>query len=71
MRKNFVTIAATIAVFGATSLPALADGLGTPEIEPDVFVDTDAVAAGSLGSNAGIILVGLLIGGLAIAGDSN
>ena len=68
MRKNFVTIAATIAVFGATSLPALADGLGTPEIEPEVFVDT---AAGSLGSNAGIILVGLLIGGLAIAGDSN
>ncbi|MBT8423415.1 MAG: hypothetical protein HKN98_05870 [Silicimonas sp.] len=71
MRKKIVTSLAIGAVMSMSAMPAFAGGLGEPEIEPEVFTADDEVAAGTLGSNAGLIIVGLIVGGLVIAGDSN
>lgn len=68
MRKKLVTcLAALILLPGA----AFAGGVGEPEIEPEVFEADEEVAAGTLASNSGLILLGLVIGGLVIAGDSD
>jgi hypothetical protein len=71
MRKKFVTGFAAIALFSVAALPALAGGVGEPEIEPEVFTSDEAVAAGTLGGREGLIILALIVGGIAVAGDSN
>ena len=71
MRKNMVTGCLVAAIFSVTAAPAFAGGVGEPEIEPEVFTADDEVAAGALGGNSGLIILGLLVGGLLVAGDSN
>lgn len=71
MGKKTITAAALFSVFSLAALPASAGGVGTPEIEPEVFTATEAAAAGTLGSVPGLILLGVLVGGIAIAGDSD
>ena len=71
MRKNFVSGLVTATLIAAFAAPVYAGGVGEPEIEPEVFSAGDEVAAGSLGGTPGLILLGVLVGGLVIAGDSN
>lgn len=70
MREKIVTglLAGTVTL--AMALPAAAGGIGEPEIEPEVFTTTEAVAAGSLGGAPGLILLGVVAGAVLIAGDS-
>lgn len=70
MRNKFVTGLSAFAAVATFALPASAGGIGEPEIEPEVFTATEAVAAGSLGGAPGIILLGVIVGGILISGDS-
>lgn len=71
MRNKFVTGIVASAFLAALALPAAAGGIGEPEIEPEVFTATEAVAAGSLGGVPALILLGVVVGGVLISGDSN
>lgn len=71
MRKRIVTGLAFGAAVSLAATTAFAGGIGAPEIEPEVFTADEQVAAGTLGSRTGLIILGLIVGGIAIAGDSN
>jgi hypothetical protein len=71
MRNKIVSGFVTATIIVGFLAPAYAGGVGEPEIEPEVFTASEAVAAGSLGGTPGLILLGVLVGGLVIAGDSN
>lgn len=70
MRKQLLSGLA-VAALVASSTTAFAGGAGAPEIEPAVFVEAPAAAAGSLGGTAGLLLGAAVLGAVALAADSD
>lgn len=70
MRKQLLTGLAAAALV-ASSTTAFAGGMTAPEIEPAVFVEAPAAAAGTLGGTAGLIVAAAVLGAVALASSDD